>query len=225
MAREKSQSGCVSGCLKFCVIGFVLVVLGVIFLRDPNSSTTSPDRQTSSSLPAAAPTVQEYDIVKSYQLRSGPGKEHDRKINQKASDKLGEIHYLSIDTSTTVQILQSQGDWVEIQVTQPDFLRDSHRGWVPKDAIKDGQSTNKRDGWIRYTCRVYPLPDKSSKPIGYLSPPSSVGVADDGSNWLRLLHGPVKHETTDEFVDIKFDPGLYIEKSKFTTELPAKWEQ
>ena len=225
MAREKTQSGCLSGCLKFCVIGFVILVLAAVFLRDPNSPTAPPNRQSSSSPPVSPPAVQEHDIVKSYQLRSGPGTEHDRKINQKASDKLGEIHYLSVDTSTTVKILQSQGDWVEIQVTQPDFLRDSHRGWVPRDAIKDGPSTNKLDGWIRYTCRVYPSPDKSSKPIGYLSPPSSVGVADDGSDWLRLMHGPVKDESTDEFVDIEFDPGLYIEKSKFTTELPANWEQ
>ena len=148
MPRENSQSGCLSGgCLTFCVcaivtfcvcvIGFALVVLVAIFLRDPNSSTKSP---------AASRPAKQYDIVKPYPLRSGPGTEHDRKINQKASEKLGEIHYLSVDTSTTVKILQSQGDWVEIQVTQPDFLSDSRRDWVPRDAIKVGHHTNKLDG-------------------------------------------------------------------------------
>jgi hypothetical protein len=130
-----------------------------------------------------------------------------------------------VDTSVTVKILQTRGDWAEIQVTQPEFLRDSHRGWVPRDVIKDGAATNKFAGWIRHRCRVYPAPDKSTKPVGYLSPPSSVDVADDGSGWLRLLYGPVKNEATDEFLDISFDPGLYIEKSEFTTELPANWAQ
>lgn len=81
-----------------------------------------------------------------------------------------------------------------------------------------------QDGWIRHTCLVYQSPNTSTKPVGYLPPPSSVGVADDGSGWLQLIHGPIKDEATNEFLDDpKFQDGLYIEKSNFTTELPYKW--
>jgi len=208
------------------VAGVIFLVAGAMFIACGCARNTTSDSSSSPSSGGASPArVEEFDIVRSCELRSGPGNEYERKINQKASDRLGELHYLSVDTSVTVKILQTQGDWAEIQVTQPDFLRDSHRGWVPRDVIKGGAATKKLDGWIRHTCRVYPTPDKSTKPVGYLSPPCSVGVADDGSGWLRLLHGPVKSETTDEFLDISFDPGLYIEKSNFTTELPANWDR
>ncbi|MBX3413429.1 MAG: hypothetical protein KF708_12135 [Pirellulales bacterium] len=177
-------------------------------------------------LVASSPVLAgEYDIVRSCELRSGPGPDYERKVNQTATDKLGKIHYLSVDSSVTVTVLQSKGDWAKIQVTQPDFLRESHRGWVPRDVLQGGAATNKRDGWIRYACRVYSAPDKSSKLVGYLTSPSSVGVADDRSGWLRLLHGPVKDEATDEFLELSFDPGLYIEKPNFTTEIPANWNQ
>lgn len=226
MTREKSKPGCLSGCLRLFVFGLVFFIFAAILLRDHKAPPKSTQRQeVSSPEPVAKPVVHEFDIIRSTQLRSGPGLEHDLKINHKASDKLGKIEYLSIDTSTTVRILQSQGDWIEIQVTQPDFLRNSHQGWVPKEVIKNGQSTDKLNGWIRSTCRVYLSPNPSSSSIGYLSPPSAVSVADDGSGWLRLLHGPIKDETTNKFIDTKFDSGLYIEKSKFTTELPAKWKR
>ena len=205
--------------------GVTLLIAVAVFIACGGGGNRTSDLPSSSPPRSSSPPLKEFDIVRSCDLRSGPGNEYERKINQKASDKIGEIHYLSLDTSVTVKILQTQGDWLEIQVTQPEFLRDSYRGWVPRDVVKGGAATNKLSGWIRHTCRVYPAPDKSSKPVGYLSPPSSVGVADDGSGWLRLLQGPVKDEATDEFLDIAFDPGLYIQKSMFTTELPAKWEQ
>lgn len=220
----KSQ-GCV-GCMALIGVAATaaIAIVGFMAVTSPTKSDDPRiDPEVSPTVRAAGAEAQEYDIAKPYDLRSGPGNSHERMVNQKASDALGKIHYLSVDTSTSVQILQSQGEWVEIQVTQPDHLRASHRGWVPRDAIKDGQSTTKLEGWIRHTCRVYPSPGKSSEPIGYLSSPSSVGVADDGSGWLRLLHGPVKDETTHAVVELA--PDLYIEKSSFTTDIPAKWEQ
>jgi len=111
-------------------------------------------------------------------------------------------------------------------VTQPDFLQDTHRGWGPEKVIKDGPATEKIEGWIRNTYLIYPAPDTSQTRVGYLSPPSSVLVADDGSGWLCLICGPIKNEGTNDSVESpQFDPGHYIEKSKFTTELPGRWHR
>ena len=173
---------------------------------------------------AKSETHQEYDVLESYELRSDPSADSPRIVNQKASDMLGETHYMSIDPSVTVRVLSTEGDWAEIQVTQPEHLRDSHQGWVPKSVINYGSSTDKLDGWIRYTSQVYDAPSTSGTPVGYLSPPAAVGVADDGSGWLRLIHGPIKSEANNEFLEAPdFDDGLYIEKSNFTTELPSQW--
>ena len=202
----------------FLGVGAVLIACGGG--RTTSNSPSPPPRV------AASPTVPEqFDVIRPSELRSGPGTEYERIINQKATDALGEVHYLSVDTSVTVTILKSEGEWAEIQVIQPEHLRDSHRGWVQSDVVKGGAATDKREGWIRHACRVYPAPDSSTEPVGILSPPSSVGVADDCSGWLRLVHGPVKDEATDAFLDVDFVSGLFIEKSNFTTELPAKWNQ
>jgi len=83
---------------------------------------------------------------------------------------------------------------------------------------------HKVDGWIRQTARVYRGKSAASDLAGYLSPPASVGVADDGSGWLRLIHGPIKVEGSNRFVDNPdFDSGLYIQADKFTTVIPSKW--
>jgi hypothetical protein len=214
-SRRKKGSGCLK--LLFGVVA-ICVILAIVF-RNPEIGT---ERKNESQSSAAAQTI--FDVINSYELRSGPGSEHPRIVNTNASDQLDEIHYLSVDSSVTVQIIATQGEWAEIQVTQPEFLRTTHRGWLPKRVLKDGPATEKLDGWIRRTCRVYPARDKAVKPVGYLSAPSSVGVADDGSPWLRLIHGPIKSEVTNTFIEnLAFEDGLYIESSNFTTELPANW--
>lgn len=189
------------------------------------AGNNSGDRQDEASYDKeVVEASQEYDIREEYELRSGPGADHPRKINQKASDMLGEIHYLSVDPSVTIKILAIQGDWAELQVTQPEHLRSSHIGWIPKTAINYDLATNKLDGWIRYACHVYRSPSASGEPVGYLSSPASVGVADDGSGWLKLIHGPIKDATTKDFLENpNFEDGLYIERDKFTTEIPINW--
>jgi hypothetical protein len=155
---------------------------------------------------------------------TGPGENYAKKINQKASDVLKTIQYMSVDTSVTVNLLQMKDQWAEVQITQPDWLAPTHRGWIPKDRIHGGASSAKLDGWIRHTCRVYKGKSSASKVVGVLAPPASVGVADDGSGWLRLIHGPIKVEGTDRFLDNPdFDSGLYIEAANFTTTIPGKW--
>ena len=89
-------------------------------------------------------------------------------------------------------------------------------------------SSVKRDGWIRYTADVYKGKSTASEIVGVLTSPASVRVADDGSGWLRLIHGPIQevgsNRFTDRFLDNPdFDSGLYIKAGNFTTTIPGMW--
>jgi sRNA-binding carbon storage regulator CsrA len=139
---------------------------------------------------------------------------------------LKEIHYMIVDTSATVKVTEIKGEWVKIEVVEPQHLSATHRGWVPLKTIKIGNASQKKDGWIRHTSLVYTSKDTKSKPIGYLAQPASVGVAADGSGWLRLIYGPVRDATTKKFLTLAETPKeLYIVEKNFTDIIPAKWKQ
>lgn len=192
---------------------------------EPYSSPTSPYSPVEAEATVLAmPPQTAFDIVESCSLRSGPSETSPPKVNEKATRMLGETHYQNVDSSVTVEVLQRENGWVEVRVLQPVHLRETHRGWIPESAINSGPATSKRDGWIRSRCTVYAAADDSSLVVGYLDPPSSVGVADDGTGWLRLMHGPVRNGSAGEFVENpNFEGGLYIESDAFTTSLPGNW--
>lgn len=203
----------------------VSVLVGsLVLLAACSDSNTSALAVEGEAIGVEAEARQEYDVRESYELRSGPSADAERLVNQKATEMLGETHYMSVDPSVSVRVLATEGEWVEIQVSQPNHLRDSHRGWTPRSTVNFGQSSDRLNGWIRYTSQVYDAPDDSGVAIGYLLPPSAVGVADDGGDWLRLIHGPVKSRANDDYLSSPdFDSGLYIKNNNFTTELPVRW--
>lgn len=51
-------------------------------------------------------------------------------INQKATSLLGEIYYIEVDTECSVEILEKEGDWVKIHTIYPEWLQNSHNGWI-----------------------------------------------------------------------------------------------
>jgi hypothetical protein len=175
-----------------------------------------PNAQTQSDVTVGST----YDIVRSVELRDGPGPDHEKKINQKASDSRLRIEYMSVDSSTTVTALEVKGDWVEVQVVEPKWLADTHRGWIPISALKRGKATQKRDGWIAHTCFVYLAKDTKSKRVGYLQQRAAVSVNDDGSGWLELptwAIKPVKDMKTNDFLsEAQMKRPMYIETSNFT---------
>ena len=71
------------------------------------------------------------------EVRSGPDIGSSKIVNQKASRILKSTHYISIDSSVTVFEECSQGEWSRIRVTTPDYLRQSHRGWIPSNVLRD----------------------------------------------------------------------------------------
>ena len=80
---------------------------------------------------SAEATGVEYGVTGSrINVRNGPGTNYEKIINRKATNALGETRYVQIDNSVTVHEVCRKGDWSLIEVVKPDWLRDSHRGWV-----------------------------------------------------------------------------------------------
>ncbi len=63
-------------------------------------------------------------------IRKGPGSNFSKIINQKATKILKTTHYITIDNSVTVFEECSEGNWSKIRVINPDWLSQSHRGWI-----------------------------------------------------------------------------------------------
>lgn len=57
-------------------------------------------------------------------------------LNHKATNALGETTYCEINRECIVKILDGEDEWVKIQVIDPDWLSDSHVGWVKKSCIE-----------------------------------------------------------------------------------------
>lgn len=167
-----------------------------------------------------------FDVVRSVELRDGPGEKHEKKINQKASDVLRRLEYMSVDSSTTVKVLDLKGDWAEVQVVEPTHLANTHRGWIPVSALKRGKATRKRDGWLTHTCFVYTTKDTKSKRVGYLTQGAAVSVVDDGSGWLELptwgINPVMGLETHDFLSDAQMKKPMYFEATNFTETPPGR---
>ncbi len=63
-------------------------------------------------------------------IRQGPGTEFERVIDIEASEKLGTTEYAKVSKGHIVRVNCRQGNWSQINVLSPDWLRKSHRGWV-----------------------------------------------------------------------------------------------
>ncbi|MGI6243646.1 MAG: hypothetical protein ACOYJK_08975 [Prevotella sp.] len=69
-------------------------------------------------------------------------KSNEKVLNQKATDALAETTYCEISRECLVKILETKGDWVKIQVINPEWLQESHVGWVKKSCIEIDEKNN-----------------------------------------------------------------------------------
>lgn len=63
-------------------------------------------------------------------IRTGPGKQFDKIVNQKATNVLGSTHYLTVDYSCVVEEKEISDKWSRIIVVDPSWLTESHKGWI-----------------------------------------------------------------------------------------------
>ena len=69
-------------------------------------------------------------------IRSGPTTKSDKIINQKATEIFRKTHYATIDNTVVVFEECTQAGWSKISVSEPEWLRESHRGWVPSKFLR-----------------------------------------------------------------------------------------
>ncbi len=69
-------------------------------------------------------------------IRAAPSENSEKLINQKATQMLKKTQYLMIDNSVTVTEECSKDGWSRIRVKDPDWLQNSHIGWVQSAALR-----------------------------------------------------------------------------------------
>lgn len=137
---------------KLLVILIALIVLVAIFSENinvPRKQSKSVAAQTPSPASRSVPTAcdastvitgKKYNILGSdINVRKGPGTSYDKIINQKATSILETTQYITVDDTTTVFEECTKDDWSWIRVVDPDWLKDSHRGWVASKFLDKGQ--------------------------------------------------------------------------------------
>lgn len=119
----------------------VALIFGVLLLVSHFGSQKGPEenevaKNSSSRTPPSEctdgeATGVEYGISGSnINVRKGPGTNYEKITNQKATSILGNTTYIQVDNTVTVLEICRKGDWSFIQVIRPDWLKDSHKGWI-----------------------------------------------------------------------------------------------
>lgn len=123
-----------------------LVVAGLLVL---NACSGGQDSNTNANIDSVQVAVDSVPVLytvncASIAIRTGPGKKYPKLINQKASDALHEKQYCTVDQSVKVEILDEKSVWTKIRVVQPDWLRDTHIGWIPSEVLISAQDMDKK---------------------------------------------------------------------------------
>lgn len=92
-------------------------------------------------------------------LRLLPSNKAKKVINPKATETMHSIQYAQIDSSTKVREVCRQNGWSYVELTEPEWLVTSHKGWVQSNvlnAIKisgSGKRVYRENevGWDKYT--------------------------------------------------------------------------
>ncbi len=99
------------------------------------------------------------DIV----IRTTPEENGKKLVNEKATQTLGETHYCQVDFSTKVEVLETKNTWSKIKIVEPDWLSETHVGWIPSKYLiskedEEKQSLGKLD------TKEYEIIKESHKP-------------------------------------------------------------
>jgi hypothetical protein len=87
------------------------------------ASTTSTDNISESSNIYG---IKGEDIV----IRNGPGEKFDKIVNEKATEVMHKTNYATVDYSCKVREEETKDGWSKIVVVDPDWLSESHQGWI-----------------------------------------------------------------------------------------------
>ncbi|WP_147319863.1 SH3 domain-containing protein [Chitinophaga silvisoli] len=113
------------------IIAFILMSCNTNY--SPNLSVTQKSNQSK------LYTLTENGII----LRAGPGEQYEKIINEKASQIIKDTEYAEVDKSVLVNVEEVNQQWSKIRVVRPDWLTDSHVGWVQTKYLIDPENVPK----------------------------------------------------------------------------------
>ena len=116
----------------------VLSLLGCSAEEPATHAQVTPDQPSMPKFSCELGTSSDGHIVdvtgSDHRLYSKPDISSPQIINQKATSILGTTQYHTIDSSTRVQIQCEDGNWVKVQLQEPEWLRHVI-GWVERTAL------------------------------------------------------------------------------------------
>lgn len=122
-----------------------IIVISLIFVTSCNNTNSSTEQNGN----FTSTTNKIYNIIgKNVVVRSGPGENHDKIINKKATEALGETNYCEVDNSVKIIIEETKGEWTKIKVVEPDWLSETHNGWIPTSNIQIDNNKNQITGTL-----------------------------------------------------------------------------
>lgn len=122
----------------------LLIAVTLVVISCSNNKQTQQLIEDSASAVEAAPANNILPVIEDTELFDGPNSTT-KLVNHKATEMIGETQFLSIDESCTVRILDEKDGWYKIQVVTPDWLSQSHIGWVKKDVIGSPEDDTKEE--------------------------------------------------------------------------------
>lgn len=116
----------------------IFILTGILFFScsQNNKKTTSVQRLEPAVVETVIKSPEIYGIKgENIVIRNGPGENYEKLINEKASEALGKTDYITVDYSVKIIIQETNGDWSKIKVVDPDWLSNTHIGWIPTKCI------------------------------------------------------------------------------------------
>lgn len=108
----------------------ICIVLAALSACDSNKSYTQFTCEEGQKSSGSIVDVSGMD----HTLYSLPTTDSPAVINEKATQLIGSVQYHIIDSSTRVQIQCEKGDWVKVQLTEPEWL--THvKGWTKREYL------------------------------------------------------------------------------------------
>lgn len=119
-------------------------------------------------------------------LLNAPNSKASKIVNQKATEALHETHYISVDKSVKVKVLEKENGWSKVQVIEPDWLQYTHIGWLEDKNLGDFDAFHpKRSARVKLEAfaSIEPLRESLSRNgIGQLHTWKHV----DGGDWQSI---------------------------------------
>lgn len=125
---------------------FILSTFAFGLLYSCGSSKSNKSNDESTNLENVVEEVSDPNVFsisgEDIYIRKGPGNNYSKIVNQKATEVTHNTEYLTVDNSCKVRVEDEKNGWSKIVVVDPDWLTESHQGWIESKFIVKTESEN-----------------------------------------------------------------------------------